>query len=1163
MSKIIGDQTIDMEALSEMGMNKANTATLSGGERSISTVILLIAIWHATSSPFRCIDKFDVYMDAHHKHMATHRPRPDDENETLEISSSDEETEILTPEFFAQAGSRKWYEKFSATGEWRSIMERDMTTDVLRGLQTSDDHPRTLEGLEALFYKNHFCGWLRCVGFCADKNKPFRAYEKKSGQEYNIKKDALRSHLRTKHKNVQPNQQELAQSSQFRSFARLPKIKDHDKETHRENNAAVIASQHLSLGFWQKSEVVERDRHLLASVGVNPDVLRDFGPTSSYGSKQELKKCAENLKKIVSKNVPELCRRGIVTLSGDHKSIQGLTKDGCKNGLSILIHLQRGSLNSNITLDFVGSETTDDETTSRILADVLKSYGLTDVWNAKRVNFVADSKLEESWRKTLWSSQSAGCTVSTVCLRAFKTMQESSSLKNHPFFSPQLNMKRTSPSFLKPARKLSQTVAMTSSDALRIYKQSHKGDISAEEALKKVATYPKLKSSYRSIRFSSDFEKYSTLAAHEKNFMKLRYETGDDIPQHLAPAVQFLPCFKWIKAKEIILRELHFLQKECEKDSSKIIESILACERLLVFFCNVDLQFPNEQTTTEYLSILARAGIRKTMLMICGKVFVPRHKKKDGTIQEAKTLEKGKNEPVRINDAHKAALFLQWQSRRCRLGDAQKALESRGTSKDEFYSENLSILKEQVQTWQSEAKEFIESFAQTFPEAESEQTDENTASQEVTQMMTNQLRFDPEDQPLVAQKQNQRREPRTNLEKIQDQIAQYENDQAFPEWIKSTVKTKKLDPCAANFYSEILLLYWNQQKERWPMLSEVALKIASLPSTSATIERSFAVMDYDLDKHRCNQTCEHIAHLAITAKYRQFTATLKKTLELEDACFPAVILEVICLESKSCSVHVVPIGGPVRKKSPIFSWRNLVAGITKKPEEFGKYYTVIKTQDEINLDSRYAAVNNRLNGVIKGEISDYQILENIEIEPVQNFQEKVAEAEDDLEETLQSLSNLNLNTTVAELEDEADKEKSLASEMASAEPQQDEDIKEEAPSPFDTKVEDFSLVVDKPQHEIIEETKIEEMPGKGPDNLDEAILEDKHEEELQKALEHFRVVMSLWTVTPTRNVPQMIEPTYHLIKCRAQPNTISQNSTKRITLNLGLSNASLFFFMQE
>ena len=71
MSKIVGDQKIDMEALSELGKNKGNAATLSGGERSISTVILLTAIWEATRSPFRCVDEFDVFMDAHHKHMAT------------------------------------------------------------------------------------------------------------------------------------------------------------------------------------------------------------------------------------------------------------------------------------------------------------------------------------------------------------------------------------------------------------------------------------------------------------------------------------------------------------------------------------------------------------------------------------------------------------------------------------------------------------------------------------------------------------------------------------------------------------------------------------------------------------------------------------------------------------------------------------------------------------------------------------------------------------------------------------------------------------------------------------------------------------------------------------------------------------------------------------
>ncbi|KAK6075235.1 DNA repair protein [Seiridium cupressi] len=48
-----------------------NTKTLSGGEKSFSSICLLLAIWEAMGSPLRCLDEFDVFMDVINRAIST------------------------------------------------------------------------------------------------------------------------------------------------------------------------------------------------------------------------------------------------------------------------------------------------------------------------------------------------------------------------------------------------------------------------------------------------------------------------------------------------------------------------------------------------------------------------------------------------------------------------------------------------------------------------------------------------------------------------------------------------------------------------------------------------------------------------------------------------------------------------------------------------------------------------------------------------------------------------------------------------------------------------------------------------------------------------------------------------------------------------------------
>jgi chromosome segregation ATPase len=52
-------------------MSGRNTKTLSGGEKSFSSICLLLAIWDAMGSPLRCLDEFDVFMDQVNRGIST------------------------------------------------------------------------------------------------------------------------------------------------------------------------------------------------------------------------------------------------------------------------------------------------------------------------------------------------------------------------------------------------------------------------------------------------------------------------------------------------------------------------------------------------------------------------------------------------------------------------------------------------------------------------------------------------------------------------------------------------------------------------------------------------------------------------------------------------------------------------------------------------------------------------------------------------------------------------------------------------------------------------------------------------------------------------------------------------------------------------------------
>lgn len=68
------NKTLELKVIprdSEIDGAVSNTKSLSGGERSFSTVAFLISLWSCVEHPFYFLDEYDVFSDEYNRHIMT------------------------------------------------------------------------------------------------------------------------------------------------------------------------------------------------------------------------------------------------------------------------------------------------------------------------------------------------------------------------------------------------------------------------------------------------------------------------------------------------------------------------------------------------------------------------------------------------------------------------------------------------------------------------------------------------------------------------------------------------------------------------------------------------------------------------------------------------------------------------------------------------------------------------------------------------------------------------------------------------------------------------------------------------------------------------------------------------------------------------------------
>ena len=290
-------------------------------------------------------------------------------------------------------GSLKKYTDGVRDGEIEGVFGNNVFTDDWHphDPQIKKYRDRGSFELQPLLLDNMETGWVRCtLPLCKERmlsRKNERIFQaQQNNRDGLLKKNVLR-YFELHHLTEEEESAKRQAERQRRIDARRPASSaDPDQpsielfaqptkkkfgpqvvEELKKMNAAVIAEAGLSLDFWTKSAVIEREKYLLESMGYDSEQVHRFDRGSS-AVKADLYKVATKNANAIKKVLPQLADKSRIALMVDHQAILQLTNEPNRDALgSALILSAIDDKRYSYLMGFESVSTTSTSETVRIV----------------------------------------------------------------------------------------------------------------------------------------------------------------------------------------------------------------------------------------------------------------------------------------------------------------------------------------------------------------------------------------------------------------------------------------------------------------------------------------------------------------------------------------------------------------------------------------------------------------------------------------------------------------------------------------------------------------------------------------------------------------------------------------------------------------------------